>query len=426
MSATAHFAVADVRTVSELAGFSHAMPLVSAAVKRILELPHCRDAVRLLPALSFVHGQNTIGLMDIVYVGGGVLIDAYKNVDKVMHLLAGTTIAEGTAKLLDYRLHDHYAKWRQLLLVLHREAVGVEKEEREDLSTDVSIEDKLVWFKGVYHFAPKPAEYSGGQFAKALAQMGVNFVLDAKTDFRRAKPASGRRGEVSADKEKTAASERVTINSGVDVYNLLSRKFMTILLLFGDADLSKHKFNSNQRGVVLGTVRWLALEDVIELKTVIEGFKKLPAVKAEELADWFEGKLALAVKAPSSKTLSNAMHEYLEVLEGRIDARTAGPAKREHPDGGSSSTPVLSKKQKKAAKAAAKVSADAAAAGGAKPRTPDGKKPQAKKPQSELARKEGGNPDGPPCRKFAKGACVGPCRFSHEAAPDASVDEDEE
>ena len=423
MSATAHFTVADVRTISELAGFSHPMPLVSAAVKRILELPHCRDAARLLPVISYVHGQGTIGLMDIVYVGGGVLIDAYKFVDKVMHLLAGATVADGTTKLLDYRLHDQYAKWRQLLLVLHREAVGIEKEEREDLSADVSIEDKLVWFKSVYHFFPKPAEYSGGQFAKALAQVGLNFVLDAKTDFRRAKPASGRRGEVSVDKDKS--SERMTITSGVDVYNLLVRKFMTILLLLGDADLSKHSFNSNQRGVVLGTVRWLALEDVIELKNAIEGFKKLPAVKAEELADWFEGKLALAVKAPSSKTLSSALHEYIEVLEGRIDARTATPAKRETPDGGSS-TSVLSKKQKKAAKAAAKGSADAAAAGGAKPRTPDGKKPQAKKPQTELARKEGGNPDGPPCRKFAKGACVGPCRFSHEAAPDASVDEDEE
>ena len=423
MSATAHFTVADVRTISELAGFSHPMPLVSAAVKRILELPHCRDAARLLPVISYVHGQGTIGLMDIVYVGGGVLIDAYKFVDKVMHLLAGANVADGTTKLLDYRLHDQYAKWRQLLLVLHREAVGIEKEEREDLSADVSIEDKLAWFKSVYHFFPKPAEYSGGQFAKALAQVGLNFVLDAKTDFRRAKPASGRRGEVSVDKDKS--SERMTITSGVDVYNLLSRKFMTILLLLGDADLSKHSFNSNQRGVVLGTVRWLALEDVIELKNAIEGFKKLPAVKAEELADWFEGKLALAVKAPSSKTLSSALHEYIEVLEGRIDARTATPAKRETPDGGSS-TSVLSKKQKKAAKAAAKGSADAVAAGGAKPRTPDGKKPLAKKPQSELARKEGGNPDGPPCRKFAKGACVGPCRFSHDAAPEASPGGDEE
>ena len=225
--------------------------------------------------------------------------------------------------------------------MLHREAVGVEKEEREDHSADVSIEDKLDWFKRQYHFTPKPVEYSGGQFAKALIQQGLGFVLDAKTDYRRAKPASGRRGEVSTgDKDKTVASERMTITSGVDVYNLLSRKFMTILLLFGDADLSKHKFNSNQRGVVLGTVRWLALEDVIELKTAIEGLKRLPAVKAEELADWFEGKLALAVKAPSSKTLSCALYEYLDVFEGRIDARTVTPVKRELPDGGSSA-PVL-------------------------------------------------------------------------------------
>ena len=61
---------------------------------------------------------------------------------------------EEGAQVLDYRLHDHYAKWRQLLLVLHREAVGVEKEEREELSADVSVEDKLVWFKNLYHFFP--------------------------------------------------------------------------------------------------------------------------------------------------------------------------------------------------------------------------------------------------------------------------------
>ena len=48
--------------------------------------------------------------MDIVYIGGGVLIDAYKFVDKVMHLLAGKDVAEGMAKNLDHDLHTLYAK----------------------------------------------------------------------------------------------------------------------------------------------------------------------------------------------------------------------------------------------------------------------------------------------------------------------------
>ena len=59
MSATAHFAMVDMRTAAELANFAHPMPLVSAAVKRILELSHCRDAVRLLPVIAMVHGQAT-------------------------------------------------------------------------------------------------------------------------------------------------------------------------------------------------------------------------------------------------------------------------------------------------------------------------------------------------------------------------------
>lgn len=181
------------------------------------------------------------------------------------------------------------------------------------------------------------------------------------------------------------------------MYNCLTRKMMTVLLLFGDADIGAQKFDSNQRGVLLGTVRWITLSDLI--KKACAGLQKLPGTKAEELVDWFEGKLSESVKAPSLKTLACALHEHLDVFEARIDSRTVAAVKRELPDRGSA--PVLSKKQKKAAKAAAKVAADAAAAGGAKPRTPDGKKPMVKKPKaqaSELVRMDGGNPAGPPCR----------------------------
>ena len=87
--ATPHFAVADVRTPAELALFSHPMPLVTAAVKRMIETEHGRDAARLLPAISKVHGKPSLNLADLVYIGGGALIDTYKNIDKVMALLAG-------------------------------------------------------------------------------------------------------------------------------------------------------------------------------------------------------------------------------------------------------------------------------------------------------------------------------------------------
>ena len=64
----------------------------------------------------------------------------------------------------------------------------------------------------------------------------------------------------------------------------------------------------------------------------------------------------------------------------------------------------------------------------APPRTPDGKKAVVKKPKDQaqaLPRMDGGNPDGAPCRKYAKGACAGPCRFSHEAEPEASPGDEE-
>jgi hypothetical protein len=42
------------------------------------------------------------------------------------------------------------------------------------------------------------------------------------------------------------------------MYNCLTRKMMTVLLLFGDADIGAQKFDSNQRGgavTVMVTVR---------------------------------------------------------------------------------------------------------------------------------------------------------------------------
>jgi hypothetical protein len=424
--ATPHFAVADLRTPAELAHFSHPMPLVTAAVKRMLETEHGRDAARLMPAISKVHGKPVLNLADLVYIGGGALIDTYKNIDKVMALLAGSDVTDGTAKVLDHALHAQYAKWRQVLLVTHREAVGVEKEEREEQASDVSIEDKLVWFAGQYHFSPEPDQFSGGAFAKGLVQMGLGYEVDAKTDWRRARPSNGRRGEVPSGDKKKALSEKVSITTGLDVYNCLVRKMMTILLLFGDADIGAAKFVSTSRGVLSGTTRWVTLSDVYALKKACAGLQKLPSAKAEELVDWFEGKLSESVKAPLLRTLASALHEHLDVFEARIDSRTVAAVKRENP--AREPAPVLSKKQKKAAKAAAALAADAAAAGGAKPRTPDGKKAVVKKPKDQaqaLPRMDGGNPDGAPCRKYAKGTCAGPCRFSHEAEPEASPGDEE-
>lgn len=120
------FTVLDVRTAAEFANFNHPIPTVTGAVKRLLEKDTCKDAVRLLPVLSKAHGKIAISLMDIVFIGGGILVSNFKFVDKVMEQLAGKDVADGQTKGLDFDLHSNYAKWRQLLMVLHREATGVD------------------------------------------------------------------------------------------------------------------------------------------------------------------------------------------------------------------------------------------------------------------------------------------------------------
>ena len=87
--ATPHFTVIDERTTTEEAHFPYPMPTVTIAVKRLIESESCKGAARLLPVLAKSHGKNTISLLDILFAGGGALIDNFKNIDKVMEQLAG-------------------------------------------------------------------------------------------------------------------------------------------------------------------------------------------------------------------------------------------------------------------------------------------------------------------------------------------------
>jgi hypothetical protein len=68
------FAVVEVRTAAELVNFSHPMPTVSAGLKRILDSPNCQAAARLMPVIAKIHGLSTLSVIDICYVGGGVLM----------------------------------------------------------------------------------------------------------------------------------------------------------------------------------------------------------------------------------------------------------------------------------------------------------------------------------------------------------------
>jgi len=72
-----------------------------------------------------------------------VLMSDYKAIDKVLQEMAGKSVADGTARGLDHDLHSNLTKWRQCLMMLHREATDVEKDDREEFASQVSIEDKV-------------------------------------------------------------------------------------------------------------------------------------------------------------------------------------------------------------------------------------------------------------------------------------------
>ena len=149
------FAVVEVRTAAELANFGYPMPTVSAGLKRILDSPNCQAAARLLPVLAKIHGLNKLSVIDVCYVGGGVLMSDFKAIDKVLYEMAGKTVVDGIARGLDHDLHSNLTKWRQCLMMLHREATDVEKDDREEFASQVSIEDKVKWFAAQFHFTPE-------------------------------------------------------------------------------------------------------------------------------------------------------------------------------------------------------------------------------------------------------------------------------
>lgn len=190
-----------------------------------------------------------------------------------------------------------------------------------------------------FHFTPEANSYCSGAYSKGLLKQGLTYEIDQRTDYRRAKSANARRGDIVSDKDKkTDVPEKVVLATGQDVFDCLVRKFMTLLLLFGDADIASHGFTSGSYGTLAGTTRWITLADVYKLKKAAAGLVKLPRAKAEELVDWFEEKISVAVKAPFLRTLACALGENNDVFEARIDSRivaaTPPATKRERLDAG--------------------------------------------------------------------------------------------
>ena len=202
---------------------------------------------------------------------------------------------------------------------------------------------------------------------------------------------------------------------------------MSILLLFGDADITSQGFKSDGRGEIGTTIRWITLEDVYALKKAGAGLPKLSRTQSEELIDWFEEKISTACSSSARKTLACALHEHFDALEARVHSYAASASSGSKAKRASPAEPPAapSKRQKKAAAKAAKAAPSEAAPKAGK----DAKKPSAdgkKKKTDTLERMDGGNPAGPPCRNFAAGTCNGKCRFSHEEKASEAGDADDE
>ena len=241
MSAPVKYPVEDLRTAEELADYNHAMPTVTLSMKRLLEHQDCKEFARVLPSISDLYGINTIGLHDIVYIGGGALLDKATHAEKCLEELCGRSRSAGVDANKDFNLHRNFLKWRQLLITVHQRAkIHMEQEAKQDLREEQAETEPLNAYERKWGFRPDPHEYSGGTFAKAIDQQGLSYLNDDKTDWRRAAPASGRLSNMEKDKK---AAPRQPLNTGADALNAFSRKQITILLLHGLADISTAGFD---------------------------------------------------------------------------------------------------------------------------------------------------------------------------------------
>ena len=428
MATTPSYPIADVRTPAELGHFNHPMPAVTLAVKRLLENEEVREVARLLPALSYVTGFNTITLSMIVHIGGGALSDKYTNAEKVIKELCGQSPAAGQTASLDYDLHTNLIKWRQLLIEVHMRAKVMHEQEIKTRSVESSEVEPLSAFKGVWGFTPDPKEYCAGVFAKCIDQMGLSYSTDAKTDWRRAKPASGRVGsEQTTDKAIAALPSKAILSTAGDARDAFLRKQMTIVLMTGMADITTSGFTSGGHGTTNdGVTRWVTYEDMRAIAKATEGMEKLPLSTACEILDGAEEELNLYTKPPMLFSLSNAYYAIMSNLRTRIQCAP----KATKPKPGKERRPKPNKPR------------------GEADETRDGPKPKIKKgPKGRKGKRakggdttkekeeevehvkgkryEGGNPLGPPCRKFAAGNCKGPCKFSHCVECDEESGEEE-
>lgn len=396
MSHVPTYEVEDMRTSAELLAFAAPMPSVTLSVKRLLEKESTKEFARLLPALAYVTGKTSIALSDIVHMGGGSLTDKYVNAEKVLQELCGKSLADGNTRNLDHSLHTSFYKWRQLIIEMHMASkVFLEHEMKTDAQTEEAQIEPLAGFEKTFGFRPEENEYCGGVYAKAIDKMGLSYNMDSATDWRRAKPASGRRGMY--DESDAGLAEKLRIGTGKEAKDAFLRKNTTILLMTGQADISASGFTSGGHGKIGAKVSWVTYADVRFLSTVLSPMDALTYADAAPLLDDIERDLKKYTSVPFLYTLSNAYHTVLPGHRTVIVAcsKMATPPKpRRQPRDTTPHKPRTTiQKPGKPAK---------------KPGQP-GKKPgkPAKKPKKPTEyepgkRYPGGNPTGPPCHKHAK------------------------
>lgn len=407
--------VADVRTSAELAAYGKAMPTVSVTVKRLLEREGLQSFARLLPALADKSGVTFISLHEVAYMGGGCLVgDRYVNAEKLLHELCGGYKPDRRAAAAtageDAALLDNPIKWRQQIIIFHKAVVAIVDDENKLVAREGhDLSARLDEFERRHSYRLHAHEHCSGLYAKNLDGMGYSYVLDNKTDWRRARPADGRCG--TGDKADSLP-EMAELTGGSHVRDALMRKFTTLLVLFGEADLASAGFTTDGFGAVpaLGgglVVRWITLADIREFGEASKDMNKLAQSDAADIADWLEGELSRLVQRPRLKSLAAALMASLPSLQTRLTNRV-----------------LLAATQSAARRAERALLAVEARGGG-------GGEPPAKKLKAherelaltgglleaevtdKLPRLKGGNRAGPPCTAFAKGRCSGKCRFSH-------------
>ena len=410
-TAPIHCAVADARTATELGNFGARMPVVTLALKRLLEKPALADAPRLLPSIAHVSDKKELGLADILMIGGGVLLDKYSNAEKVIKELAGKDATDGEAAGLDYDLHQAPVKWRSVLITFHMEVKATtDADRKEEAEHGLTMRDRVKQFAEMYGHAPEPSQYCVGIYAKNLEKAALSYPFDGGCDYRRSTPASGRRST------EDGASQKLTLSTGADVAAALKRKVTTLVLLHSDAPIDGAGFACDGYGARNGKTYWLTLKEAKAFEAKLKKMDKLSVSEATAIADWLEERLEELTNPPRLESLAAALMHTLDAFEARLIGKAdAAEAVAEARKVAAAATAAKSPKAPKAPKG---------------PKSPKGPNPPkvspagpstaltpAKRPAEgegeKLERLDTGNPLGPPCRKFQIGKCSGKCRFSH-------------